>query len=198
MAKLDFFPTSKWIYKYLGCRRRSFFTVMVLLQKKRAVLARVTQKSDTKSSKKHTQKSIQTVFTKNREIAYRSTSQFRRQKITRGREIAGLPSLERCVEPLSACMCARQCCVSLIYLLHTWAALKPSRLLRPNMRAAAHCSFASRSASGILDSVHFLCGDGKAEVPHDVVHQLKLQNPCNKNMCAHSYSALLFFFALAC
>ena len=34
MAKLDFFPTNKWIYKYLGRRRRKFFTVMVLLQKK--------------------------------------------------------------------------------------------------------------------------------------------------------------------
>ena len=116
------------------------------------------EKRNTKSSKKHTQKSIQTVFTKNREMAYRSTSQFRRHKITRGRKISGLPSLERCVEPaLSACMCARQCCVSLIYLLHTWAALKPSRLLRPNIRAVAHCSFASRSVSGILDSVRFLC-----------------------------------------
>ena len=128
---------------------------MVLLQKKRAVLARPTQKSATQRAAKNTHKSP---FTKNREMAYRSTSQFRRHKITRGREIAGLPSLERCVEPaLSACMCARQCCVSLIYLLHTWAALKPSRLLRPNMRAAAHSSFASRSASGILDSVRFLC-----------------------------------------
>ena len=68
---------------------------MVLLQKKRAVLARPTQKSATqRAAKTHTQKFIQTVFTKNREMAYRSTSQFRRYKITRGRVIAGLPSLD--------------------------------------------------------------------------------------------------------
>ena len=33
-AKLDFVPTNKWIYKYLGRRRRKFFTETVLLHKK--------------------------------------------------------------------------------------------------------------------------------------------------------------------
>ena len=56
-AKLDFFPTNKWIYKYLGRRRRNIFTVMVLLQKKRAVLARPTQKSATQRAAKNTHKS---------------------------------------------------------------------------------------------------------------------------------------------
>ena len=56
-AKLDFFPTNKWIYKYLSRRRRNFFTVMVLLQKKRAVLARPTQKSATQRAAKNTHKS---------------------------------------------------------------------------------------------------------------------------------------------
>ena len=52
-AKLDFVPTNKWIYNYLGRRRRKIFTVMVHLQKKRAVLARPTQKATQRAANTH-------------------------------------------------------------------------------------------------------------------------------------------------